>query len=115
MTFDPASDAATSPRRAKIKDTYETLQERDEGERAEELRAAESLRQQLRIVDDVQEFDPKHDDAKNATRLRVQRVYESLRAAGDDDLAADLRQLDTVAEQAERARELAARLGEGGR
>ena len=107
MTYDPKSDPAPSPNRATIKDTYEKLRARGEDDRAAALRAADSVNEQLRTVDDVPEFDPAHDDARSSTKLTIQRVYEELLGAGHDDRAAELRRIDTVQDQYQRATALA--------
>ena len=76
--FDPASDKARGMGQARIKSTYEELLERGEDEMAEKLRRTPATHEQKRLVKNIQDFDPKHNQATNTGRLRVKRTYEAL-------------------------------------
>jgi hypothetical protein len=108
MSYDPETDNAGSMNRAKVRAAYETLRRRGEDERAEALREAESLDEQLTLADRVREYEPDHDPATSSAKLGIKRTYDALVAAGHDERAAELASIGTVAEQHQRASDLAA-------
>lgn len=105
--FDPESDGAMTPRRTRVREAYEALQERGREDLAKRLRHTDRLADQDRLLrEEVLEFDPKHDDAPTGSKLHVRQVYDRLIAAGHDDVAEELRWTDRVQEQMDLARDL---------
>ncbi|WP_353634665.1 hypothetical protein ABSL23_03080 [Halobacterium sp. NMX12-1] len=104
--FDPATENAKTPNGGKVKQGYEKLKQRGMDDAAEEVRRTESLREQIRLVREHPEFDPKHDDFRTSSKGEVQRVYEWLIEHGHDQEAESLRHIGTVSQQQRRVGDL---------
>jgi len=106
MSYDPETDTASSPNRAKIKAAYERLRRRGEDDRAEDFREARNMREQLTLADQVADFDPEHDPADSSSKLFIGRVVEALEERGETDQAEALASVEDIGDQHERARTL---------
>jgi hypothetical protein len=106
--FDPKhEDHARTQNGGKVLQMYEKLIARGEEDKAEELRRAHPLSNQMEIVNQVTpEFDPKHDDWRSVSRGGIVKMYEWLVENGHEEDAENLRQLDTVREQKRRVGDL---------
>jgi len=111
MSFDPANppDKSLATFQKRSVEMYQKLLDRGDEETAEELRHHDSPSRQARFIrQNVVEFDPKHDDdIKNSARMKTKNVYEALVDLGRDDLAEELRTVQNVQPQKERAIEIA--------
>lgn len=104
--FDPETDKAISGPKRTVKSIYERLRGRGDTERAETLRQAETIRDQIDVIKDLPSFDPAHDQPESASKCLIVEVYDELQVAGYEDAAEELRSLSTVTQQQKRSLEL---------
>jgi hypothetical protein len=107
MTFDPKTDKAAGAPRARVKSGYQKLKQRGEDDLAAEVRNADTLKEAELVIQNVPDFDPKHDDPNNASRAKVKNIYDSLLELGHDEKATDLRSVEDLGQQDSCASELA--------
>lgn len=104
--FDPETDRARGATSGMVKSAYQKLRRRGEADRAEALRRLSPVSRQLQRAKTVRDFDPVHDQPNNTDRTKIVAVYEALVEAGHDEAAEELRHVDTLQRQVERAQDL---------
>ncbi|WP_157884767.1 hypothetical protein [Halorubrum aethiopicum] len=104
--FDPETDNAKTPNGGKVKRGYEKLKERGRDDAASEVRRTDSIQEQLRLIRQHPEFDPKHDEFRTSSKGDIQRVYAWLIEHGHEAEAESLRSLGTVRKQQNRVGDL---------
>lgn len=104
--FDPATDTAGTPNGGKVKQGYQKLKKRGMDDAAKEIRYADPVSEQLRLVNQHTEFDPKHDDFRTTSKASIEAVYSWLVENNHEEAAERLRTLGTVREQLDRTNDL---------
>lgn len=104
--FDPETDRPVSPAQGKIVEVYERLKKQGDDEAATELRETQSVSIQLQIAKRQPEFDPKFDRASAVDKVTVANVYDALLDDGREEAAEELRSMELLNLQVEKATQL---------
>lgn len=109
-TFDPSEGKGGSRIEGNIKQAYDRLMARGKEEKAEELRQTEPVSKQNLKAKNIRDFDPVHDRPYNRSRIIIKEVYEALQEADRTEEAEELRFMDSIHTQKEKAIEIKSEL-----